>query len=58
VLPPFGSHYGAQSIVDEALTRGETITFEGNTHHEAMRMKYVNYYNFEHPLVARFAKAV
>ena len=58
VLPPFGSHYGAQTIVDESLTHDETITFDSVCHTEAMRMKYVDYYNFEHPLVARFAKPV
>ena len=58
VLPPFGSHYGAQTIVDESLTADETISFECSSHTEAMRMKYIDYYNFEHPLVARFARPV
>lgn len=55
VLPPFGSHYGAQTIVDESLTHDEAIAFDSQCHTEAMRMKYADYYNFEHPLVARFA---
>ena len=58
VLPPFGSHYGAQTIVDESLASDETISFEGSSHTEAMRMKYLDYYNFEHPLIARFARPI
>lgn len=55
VLPPFGSHYGAKTIVDQSLVEDEHISFEGDTHTEAIRMKYADYYDFEHPLVARFA---
>jgi Ala-tRNA(Pro) deacylase len=55
VLPPFGSHYGAQTIVDQSLSEDEYIAFESDSHTEAIRMKYADYYNFEHPLVARFA---
>jgi Ala-tRNA(Pro) deacylase len=55
VLPPFGSHYGAETIVDESLTRDEYIWFESDTHTEAIRMRYSEFYDYEHPLVARFA---
>jgi Ala-tRNA(Pro) deacylase len=55
VLPPFGSHYGAQSIVDESLTHDELISFECDSHSEAVRMKYSDFYDVEHPLVAAFA---
>lgn len=55
VLPPFGSHYGAKTIVDETLADDEYISFESDSHTEAIRMKYADYYQFEHPLVARFA---
>lgn len=56
VLPPFGSHYGAQTIVDQSLTEDEYISFESDSHTEAIRMKYAQYYDVEHPLVARFAR--
>jgi Ala-tRNA(Pro) deacylase len=56
VLPPFGSHYGAETIVDESLTEDEYISFESDSHTEAIRMKYSEYYDFEHPLVARFTR--
>ena len=58
VLPPFGSHYGAQTIVDTSLTKGERIAFESDSFTEAIRMKYADFYNFEHPLVADFAGGV
>jgi Ala-tRNA(Pro) deacylase len=56
VLPPFGTQYGATTVVDESLTRDEFITFDSDSHHEAIRMKYADYYDFEHPLVANFAR--
>lgn len=57
VLPPFGAHYGAKTIVDKSLTEDEYITFESDSHTEAIRMKYADYYEFEHPLVASFARS-
>ncbi len=56
VLPPFGSHYGAETIVDTSLTADEYITFESDSHTEAIRMRYAEYYDVEHPLVADFAR--
>lgn len=58
VLPPFGAYYGAQTIVDESLAGDEYISFESDSHTEAIRMKYAEFYDFEHPLVARFARHV
>ena len=58
VLPPFGSHYGAQTIVDAALTGDEHISFESDSFTEAIRMTYADFYNYERPLVANFARRV
>ena len=55
VLPPFGSQYGMKTIVDKSLTEDEEIVFEGNSHHEAIRMKYTDFHHLEEPLVAAFA---
>jgi Ala-tRNA(Pro) deacylase len=55
VLSPFGSQYGAETIVDKSLTEDEQIVFEGNTHHEAIRMRYADYCKIENPSVAEFA---
>jgi Ala-tRNA(Pro) deacylase len=56
VLSPFGSCYGAMTVVDSSLSEDEDIVFEGNTHSEAIRMKYRDYYRIEQPLVAHFAR--
>jgi Ala-tRNA(Pro) deacylase len=55
VLSPFGSQYGAETLVDKSLTQDEQILFEASTHHEAIRMKYAEFYNIEHPTIAQFA---
>jgi Ala-tRNA(Pro) deacylase len=54
-LPPFGSQYGMKTLVEESLTKDEEIVFEGNNHHEAIRMRYEDFHHIEEPLVARFA---
>ncbi len=56
VLPPFGSQYAAETIVDASLTEDEEIIFPGSTHSEAIRMRYQDYYEAEHPRVAQFAR--
>lgn len=56
VLPPFGSQYGFTTLVDEALCEDEQIVFEGNTHHEAVRMRFEDYREIEKPLVGSFGK--
>jgi len=55
VLSPFGSQYGAQTIIDKSLAEDEQIVFEGNTHHEAIRMRSADYCKIENPSVAEFA---
>jgi Ala-tRNA(Pro) deacylase len=51
-LPPFGSKYGMRTIVDRSLAEDDEIVFEGNTHHEAVRMKFRDYEQLEQPRVA------
>ncbi|MBC8351203.1 MAG: YbaK/EbsC family protein [Planctomycetes bacterium] len=55
VLPPFGSQYGLKTLVEESLTKDREIVFEGNCHHEAIRMRYEDFHQIEEPLVAKFA---
>ena len=54
-LPPFGSQYGLKTLVDESLTHDNEIVVEGNTHEEAIRMKYADFEQLEHPRVAAFS---
>jgi Ala-tRNA(Pro) deacylase len=57
VLPPFGSQYEMRTLVDEELTTEDWIVFEGNTHHEAIRMRFEDFQQLENPLIAPFAEA-
>jgi len=57
VLPPFGTQYAMKTLVDENLQRETDIVFEGNTHHEAIRMRYEDFKRLESPLVADLAAA-
>ena len=54
-VPAFGSEYGMKTIVDESLAKEADIVIEGNTHAEAIRMRYADYVKLERPLVARIA---
>ena len=55
-LPPFGSEYDMTTIVEKSLTEDEEIVFEGNTHEEAIRMKFEDFRHIEEPLIGSFAK--
>lgn len=55
VLPPFGSAYDMETLVDASLICDGNIVFPGNNRMEAIRMKYDDYAAIEHPLVAHFA---
>ena len=54
-LPPFGSQYGLQTVVDESLAEDEWIVFEGNTHAEAIRMRFEDFARLENPQVLPIA---
>jgi len=53
VVPPFGSRFGMTTFVDEQLSENETIVFEANSHNEAIRMRYADYFELEKPVVTR-----
>ena len=56
-LPPFGSHYQMKTLVDDSLAADEEIVFEGNTHDQAIRMKYRDFECLENPLHGSFVVA-
>jgi Ala-tRNA(Pro) deacylase len=56
VLPPFGSMYGLESLLDESLRNAEQLVFEGNTHHEAVRMAGEDFIRLENPVIGDFAR--
>ena len=53
-LLPFGSRYGLPTVMDESLLKCEEMVFEGNTHHESIRMKMDDFRRLEQPLVGAF----
>ena len=54
-IPPFGSQYGMTTLVDESLAEAEEIVFEGNTHDEAVRMRFADYFELEKPVVTHLS---
>ena len=56
VVPPFGSEYGMQTVVDTSITENATIAFEGTKHIESIQMSYDDFEALEHPQVASIAK--
>ncbi len=55
-LPPFGTMYGIDTLVDESLLEAEELVFEGNTHHEAIRMSSIDFLRLENPMSGSFAR--
>ena len=55
VISPFGSRYGLPAVVDAMLAADEQIVFEGNTHHDAVRINFQDYCKVEQPLVVDIA---
>ncbi len=55
-LPPFGSYYGMMTIVDASLDEDEEILFEGNTHHESIRMIFDDFRHIEEPVIGHFCR--
>lgn len=55
-LPPFGSYYGMLTLVDASLDEDEEILFEGNTHHETIRMLFHDFRQIEEPVIGHFTR--
>lgn len=54
-LPPFGSFYGMQTLLDRSLLDCDWIVFEGNTHRESIRMRLSDFLRLESPLITDFS---
>ena len=54
-MPPFGSQYDMETIVDDGLAEDEQIVFDGNSHDRAVQMRFHDYAQIEHPHVAHIA---
>jgi Ala-tRNA(Pro) deacylase len=56
-IPPFGSQYGLQTVVDSSFTGDQNIVFEGNHHDEAIVMSLREFERIEHPRTAHLSFA-
>lgn len=54
-MPPFGSMYDVETVVDQSLAEDDRIVFEGQDHEEAYRMTFRDFESVEHPRLAKFA---
>ena len=57
VVPIFGSQFGMETMVDESVAKQKEIMFQGDTHEEAVRMRYDDFRALEHPRVASIVEA-
>ena len=55
-IPPVGSRYGIETLVDQSLADDDYVVFEGDKHDEAIRTKYAEFEELEHPEIASFAR--
>ena len=56
VVPPFGTPYGLNTIVDDSIDGESSLVFETTTHAEAIRMKYCDFERLEMPRRLHFAR--
>ena len=56
-MPPFGNLYGIPVYVDESLTEDEEIAFNAGSHHELIRMTYIDFDRLVRPEVMSFSSA-
>ena len=54
-MPPFGNLYDVPVYTDEALAKDETIYFQAGTHTDTMSVKYADFAELVHPVVADFS---
>src|ERR1039457_453353 len=56
-MPPFGNLYGIPVYVDESLTEDDEIAFNAGSHHELIRMSYLDFDRLVRPDVMSFSSA-
>jgi Ala-tRNA(Pro) deacylase len=52
---PFGTLYGLPTVLDASVDPDATLTFEGHTHSETIRMRCRDFERLERPVRLRFA---
>jgi Ala-tRNA(Pro) deacylase len=56
ILLPFGSQYGAKTVVDSSFEKQPDIVFEGNTHEESIRINFADFCRLESPLIVALTR--
>lgn len=57
-MPPLGKAYGVRTVMDASLLGVPELLFEGNVHHEGVRMRPSDYEAIEAPEKAQFAEPI
>jgi Ala-tRNA(Pro) deacylase len=57
-VPPFGSLYHLETLVDESLAADERIVFDAQNHEDAIRMRFQDFEALEHPRRGRFGRHI
>lgn len=55
-VPPFGSAYYMQTLVDDELSFDDHIVFDSNSHESAVYMRFQDYEELEHPRLAHLTE--
>jgi Ala-tRNA(Pro) deacylase len=56
-MPPFGNLYDVPVYVDELLAKDEEIVFDAGMHSRAFKLRYPDFADLVHPIVAEFHQA-
>ncbi len=56
-MPPFGNLYDVPVYIDELLAEDEEIVFDAGTHFGAVKLRYQDFADLAHPIVAEFHQA-
>jgi Ala-tRNA(Pro) deacylase len=54
-MPPFGNLFTMKVVVDAMLAEDKEFAFNAGSHHELIRMSYVDYERLVKPIKASFA---
>ncbi|MDP2943550.1 MAG: YbaK/EbsC family protein, partial [Candidatus Omnitrophota bacterium] len=57
-MPPFGSLFGLETYADKILKEDVEIVFNGGTHKDTVKMKYVDFEKLAKPKIADFGKHI
>ncbi len=55
--PPIGKIFGLPTIVDEAITQQDEVTFQAGTHEDAVTMRSQDFLRVAEPRIGHFGKA-